>query len=232
MNEFLTNDSLSKKVESSEFKLKTIQSLNDYELDLILNRLRKELEAQRIIQDLRYNAKRGVSDVETFYDNKEPIDTVTPIKDMYHYGVLGMRWGVRRSRRFGGDGTAYEKGMDGNKGKRKQYSKKVDKVVRAKQAEVVGRRKTISLSELENQIRRLKLEREFKSLSDEDLAPGKKFLKDLSSDVVKTTTRTLLTTASVYGAAKLLGRSGGDRTSPQEMRKELASIIIQRLKKK
>lgn len=28
---------------------------------------------------------------------------------LQHYGVLGQRWGIRRSRRFGGDGTAYEK---------------------------------------------------------------------------------------------------------------------------
>lgn len=74
---------------------KSIKTMDDEELSLFLDRLRNENEVARIIADIReMNAP-----IEPYSDNQsyEGISMDTPVADLYHFGIPGMKWGVRRS---------------------------------------------------------------------------------------------------------------------------------------
>jgi len=87
----------------------TIKGATDRQLDELIIRLRKENELQTLIQELRRkSAKRNP--VTGYIEDQEYIDTGVsteePIENLYHddivgrtlahYGILGMKWGVRR----------------------------------------------------------------------------------------------------------------------------------------
>ena len=72
----------------------TIKNATDKQLDEVINRLRKENEAQMLVFDLK---RRSLTEF-TPYDAALGISTETPIEDLYHYGVPGMKWGRRLNR--------------------------------------------------------------------------------------------------------------------------------------
>ena len=72
-------------------KTKSISELSLPELRRMLERLRSEREVEDIIRDL----KRRSGEKDT-YEQPITIDTTTPINQLYHYGILGQKWGIRR----------------------------------------------------------------------------------------------------------------------------------------
>ena len=74
---------------------KSIKTMDDEELALFLDRLRNENEVARIIADIR----EMNNPMEPYSDNQnyEGISMDTPVADLYHFGIPGMKWGVRRS---------------------------------------------------------------------------------------------------------------------------------------
>lgn len=86
-----------------------------------------------------------------------------------HHGVKGMKWGVRRSE------------AQLSRGRRRSSKNSSDrKEVSARRAAVRNRR-TMSDADLKKRIERLKLEREFKSLTEDDIAPGRKCVSEILS---------------------------------------------------
>lgn len=93
-----------------------------------------------------------------------------------HYGVKGMKWGIRRYQNEDGtltaEGKRRKRGMD----------------VRNDRKQAVKNRRSLSDQELKSRVDRLRLEKQFKELSDEDLAPGrtavKKFLTSTGGKVL------------------------------------------------
>lgn len=70
-----------------------------------------------------------------------------------HYGVKGMRWGIRKADR----------------------AERISRVKKYKQ------RRILDEADLKKTVSRMKLEKEYKNLAEEDLAPGRKAAKDILS---------------------------------------------------
>ena len=104
--------------------------------------------------------------------------------ELYHFGIKGMKWGVRRYQNS--DGTLTPAG-------RKRY----DKQVRASRKADVKNRRTLSDSEIEQKIKRLESEKKLKNLTEEDLSPGRK----AASDILKSAGNKVLTAAAAGAAA-------------------------------
>lgn len=91
-------------------KTKTIKTATDKELDELLIRLRKENEVQNLVGDLkRKSAPRNpLGDSYSYSYDRPEVSTEAPIESLYHkadetlahFGILGMKWGVRRDPRM------------------------------------------------------------------------------------------------------------------------------------
>lgn len=108
-------------------------------------------------------------------------------KELYHYGILGMRWGVRRTPEQLGHKPAgsKERGADQQK---KQEIKTASK-----------NRRLLSDQELRSRIERLRLEKQLKELTREEVTPGKAFVEDVLSSSGKKIAGALVTGAVLYG---------------------------------
>ena len=106
-----------------------------------------------------------------------------------HHGIKGMRWGVRRYQNPDGSRTALGK---------KRESSRNDKEKKARKADAKNRR-TMSDVDLKKRIERMKLEKEYKNLVDEDIAPGKKYIFEILSAIGKKTIPIVAAGALAYG---------------------------------
>lgn len=105
-------------------------------------------------------------------------------KELYHYGVLGMKWGRRRYQNK--DGTLTTAG----KAKRNAQIKKERK-------SDIKNRRLLTDKELKQKIERLKLEKQLKELTTEDVSPGRAY----ASGIMKNAGSRVLTNAAAGGTA-------------------------------
>lgn len=88
--------------------------------------------------------------------------------ELYHYGIKGMRWGVRRFQNKDGSYTA--------KGKKRYSSKNEPEHDDYKKAHSGKSVKTMSDAELRSRLNRLQMEQQYSRLSKTDVNRGKEFL--------------------------------------------------------
>lgn len=100
------------------------------------------------------------------------IEAYSP-EELAHFGVRGMKWGVRK------DASANTK-------------------VRRDRAKMHKNRRTMSDSDLKRAVNRIQMEKKLKTLVEQDLAPGKLAVRDFLS---KTGTAGAAAAAGVAGAA-------------------------------
>lgn len=112
-----------------------------------------------------------------------------------HHGIKGQKWGVRRFQNP--DGTRTEAG-------KKRYAN--DTPIKEQRAKDLKERRTLSDADLKKKIERFKLEKELKSLTEEDLTPGRKFAKDIVRQVGTRTIATIATGAVLYGAKAVVAK--------------------------
>ena len=118
--------------------------------------------------------------------------------ELYHHGIKGMRWGVRRTpaqlgHRNSPIAKARKKLSDANK----QRAQRKSEIAPRKNA--LKNRRTLSDAELRDRINRLKMEKEFKQLTNEDIAPGRKYVTEILSSAGKKTLTVAAAGAMAYG---------------------------------
>ncbi len=159
-------------------KTKSISELSLAELRRMLERLRSEREVEDVIMDL----KRRSGEKDT-YEQPFIIDTTTPINQLYHHGILGQKWGVRRFQNK--DGTRTPAG----KRREKQSSKSEDHTILTGNLQNGIRKQFksrdskskapdgLSNEELKKINERLQLEETYKRLTAEKIQKSESFVK-------------------------------------------------------
>ena len=108
--------------------------------------------------------------------------------ELTHWGIKGMKWGVRRYQNS--DGTLTPAG-------KKRYSESGDDREKRLRKEDAKNRRILSTSDIQKKIDRLKLEKQLKDLTTEDISPGRKF----ASDILKSAGTKVLSAAAAGAAA-------------------------------
>ena len=201
--------------EAVDLKDKTINGLSMMELRDLRDRLSKEVRAQEAIYDLKRQSGENWD-----YDTKPTVDTTTPINQLYHHGVLGMKWGVRKDRRTGTSKRPGNSKGDKSTTKKTPVPKAEDFLEsrRFKAKAVAG----LNNAELKKLNERLNLEKQYKDLTKAERQKGKTFVSKALSSGLEQTTTTL-----VAGASLLAVRKAIEHFSP-----EAADQIFPKSKKK
>lgn len=107
-------------------------------------------------------------------------------KTLTHYGILGMKWGVRRP--VGSDGL-----VKGSKGKSK------DDQIKDRRRKDVKNRRSLSDEDLIKKIARLEREKKLRDLTDSEINEGKKAANDIMKQVGIKVATTVISGAVLYG---------------------------------
>ena len=116
--------------------------------------------------------------------------------ELYHYGVLGMKWGVRRSKNQ----------LDRAAGRRSKKQSADDERKAAMKKDVKNRR-TLSDGDLKKRVERIKMEKQLRELTAEEIAPGKKFASEVMTASGKKVATALVTGATLYGIKVAMTKS-------------------------
>lgn len=120
---------------------------------------------------------------------------------LMHYGVLGMRWGVRR--------TPEQLG-------RRRGAANAEKLAEQKRTEREKRmasktRGTLSDDELQARIRRLQQEKLLRELTEAEVSPGRKFVKDVMYDSGKQAATQVAKNAMLFTGKQFVGKALGQK---------------------
>lgn len=152
-----------------------------------------------------------------------------------HYGVLGMKWGVRNAetlRKYAGGAANSAK----KKAKTEYADYKARRAVRSERARKVRNRSTLSDKELNKLTDRLQREKRLKTLHEENDTPGrsaaKTFGKSAASKAAKVVIGGLAVGAAGYGASKLVRNASLKEYISPELEKALLDGLKAAAKKK
>ena len=112
--------------------------------------------------------------------------------ELYHYGILGMRWGVRRDR-------SISSGKSSNK--RKSTNQKAVQKSKPKPKPV----KDLSNDELKAKITRLELEKRYRDLNPPTVSRGRKFVDKVLAPAATEAGKRLLSDFITKQGSKALG---------------------------
>jgi hypothetical protein len=107
--------------------------------------------------------------------------------ELYHYGVLGMKWGVRRSKA--------QLDRIGRKATKNGWSDDAKTAAEIKTKNV----KQMSNSELKKLNERIRLEREYSNLTTRQKSAGEKFVSDIARETAKDTVKSYTTKYAKQG---------------------------------
>lgn len=120
-----------------------------------------------------------------------------------HHGVKGMKWGVRKR-------SKTRVSSSGARSTSPNPSSKVSApTTRDKRVKALKNRRELSDSDIKVFTSRLQSEKQLKALLDEDVSPGRTFIKKVMSDAGKQAATKLATNAIIYGTTKTMGKAFG-----------------------
>lgn len=103
--------------------------------------------------------------------------------ELYHFGIKGMRWGVRRYQNPDGSLTnAGKKRLKKGQTSNEETDSSNKPSTKSSPTKTV---KDMSDDELRQAINRLQLEQQYKNLSPKNVSKGKKFVDTVTNDVLK-----------------------------------------------
>lgn len=140
--------------------------------------------------------------------------------ELYHYGVLGMRWGIRRSR-----STSSGKGSK----KKKSTNQKVAQKSKPKQKTV----KDLSNDELKAKITRLELEKRYRDLNPPTVSRGRKFVDKVLAPAATEASKRLLSDFITKQGSKALGMTKANTEDyTTKLQKEVRKMTLENQYKK
>ena len=114
--------------------------------------------------------------------------------ELMHYGVLGMKWGVRRSQR--------QLDRIGRKAKKNNWSDDAKSAAEIKTKKL----KQMSNSELKKLNERIRLEKEYANLTKKQQSAGSKFVSDIVRETAKDTAKSYTTKYAKQGVDWVIDR--------------------------
>ena len=180
-------------------KTKTVKGATDKELDELLSRLRKENHLVDLIAEL----KRKSTPVDPFNSEQSyrrpEISTEEPINSLYHYGIMGMRWGIRRKR--GPDGRV----MPGTRCPEHHPDHSRAREQRKRGAQ------SLSTEDLRSLNQRLQLEKQYKDLDPSAVKKGQSVVKGvIATGTTVTALYSLATSDAAQAIMKVIAPQGKD----------------------
>lgn len=134
--------------------------------------------------------------------------------ELCHYGIPGMKWGVRR--------TPEELGH-----RKVSSNRKKDSSIKKDRKKARKNRRILSDADLESRIKRLEKEKRLKDLTDDDVSAGQKFAKE----VLKKVGTTAVVGATAYGLHTVIRNSPEVKAMMREIYTSKGSATISAVKK-
>ena len=129
------------------------------------------------------------------------------MNELYHYGILGQKWGVRRFQNSDGSLTSAgrERYGRGASHKTTRFGKtRAQRESEAQKRYDMKNRGTLTTEQLQRRIQRLQMEKQLRELTESEINPGRKAVKD----VLRKVGTTVATGALLYGVKAAVSRKG------------------------
>lgn len=176
---------------------KTISQLSLPELSILRDRLYDETRAQEQILEMK-----RISGENWDWDDQPEVSTNTPVNQLYHYGIPGMRWGIRNKRESIG-----KKGLS-KTGTEKPPVPKAEDFIKSRRAKAKGLA-GLSNDELKKLNERLNLEKQYKDLTNSERQKNKRLFTESVESGLKQTATTVVAAGSLYAVKRLIEKSMG-----------------------
>lgn len=141
-------------------------------------------DEQGFVSGFSESIEHGVSSFLSYYGSESPEDVIK------HYGVLGMRWGYRKRRNGPGKFRTGPKAGESGNARDRNVKRKTKPTSSRSSSE-------LSSFELQNRIKRIKLEQEYAKLTAPEKTRTRKFVEDVVVTSANKAAKKVLTEALV-----------------------------------